>query len=76
MDQHCSIMSCSFHEPMFLHSICYSSISHFPVSSFLLFINGLGKVSTNSLHLPEAEACILNLKRAWNPQEEVNDENL
>ncbi|PBK66178.1 hypothetical protein ARMSODRAFT_977824 [Armillaria solidipes] len=41
-----------------------------PAFSLLLFINGLGKVSANGLHLPEVEACIVDSKRDWNPQEE------
>ncbi len=50
------------------------SVSRFPVFSLLFFINGLGKVSANGLHLPEVGACLLDSKWAWNPQEEVNIE--
>ncbi len=62
-NQHSSVMSCGFHELVFLLLFrCFSLPSL--LSSAL---HCLGKVSANSLHLLEMGACILNLKRPWNP---------
>ncbi|KAK0235074.1 hypothetical protein EDD85DRAFT_791973 [Armillaria nabsnona] len=70
-NQRSSVMSCGFHELVFLLLFRRFSLPSLLSSA----LHRLGKVSANGLHLPEVGACILDSKRAWNPQE-VNNENL